>query len=90
MANKRLEQLQLRSEGILVLGIQRKNDTYIGAPNGSTCIRSGDILIVYGRQSALTEIDSRRADFTGDRAHKEAIATQQQIIREQEQQDIYD
>lgn len=87
MADKRLDRLKLRSEGILVLGIERDDNTYIGAPNGSTYIRSGDILIVYASQSALTEIDSRKADLSGYLAHKEAIATQQQLIQEQEQQD---
>ncbi len=88
MADKRLEELQLRSEGVLVLGIERNDDTYIGAPNGATDIRSGDILIVYARQSALTEIDSRRADLSGDRAHQEAIAAHQEILKEQEERDL--
>jgi len=87
LANKLLSEAGLRSEGALVLGIQRADKTYVGAPRGSTHIRPHDILILYGRLPALAELDSRRAGMAGERAHREAVAMQQKLIEEQNKQD---
>lgn len=89
LANKRLEELNLREEGIVVLGIERQNKTYIGVPHGSTCIAPGDLLILYGRKSGLTELDSRDTGTIGEQAHQDAIAVQQKIEQEQDSQDIF-
>ena len=87
LAERRLDEVSLRDEGISILGIQRADKTYIGVPQGSTYIRAGDLLILYGRQSALAELDSRRHDRAGDLAHEQACIVQQQIDQEQEIQD---
>ncbi|NET03534.1 MAG: potassium transporter TrkA [Symploca sp. SIO2B6] len=88
LANKRLVDTHLRSEGALVLGIQRADKTYIGAPRGSTCICAHDILIIYGRLPALKELDSRRAGFAGEQAHWEAVAMQQRLLKDQSEHDL--
>ena len=87
LADQRLDELHLREEGVSVLGIRRADQTYIGVPKGSTYIRPGDLLILYGRQSALAELDFRRHDAAGDRAHQKACIVQQQIEQEQDRQD---
>lgn len=87
LANKRLDELHLREEGISVLGIRRADRTYIGVPKGSTRIRPGDLLILYGRQSTLAELDSRRANAAGEKAHQKAVLVQQKVEREQDRQD---
>ena len=87
LADKRLDELSLRDEGVVVLGIQRSDKTYIGAPMGTTTIRPFDLLVLYGRLSILTELDSRRADAAGEQAHNKAIALQQQIKNDQDRQD---
>ncbi len=74
LADKQLQTTKLRSEGIVVLGIQRSDETYVGAPDGKSYICPGDVLIVYGRTESLTELDSRRAGTEGDRAHAAAVA----------------
>lgn len=89
LANKRLDELNLRDEGIVILGIQREDKTYIGAPHGSSCISPGDLLILYGRKSGLMELDTRDAGATGEKAHEDAIAIQQQIEQEQDSLDIF-
>ena len=83
LANKRLQELQLRAEGIAVLGIQRSDRSYVGAPHGDTYIFPGDTLILYGRRSALSELNERQEGIVGEQAHRQAIANQQQIEREQ-------
>ena len=87
LANKKLKQLRLADEGIAVLGIERSDRVYIGAPYGNTCIYPGDTLIVYGRKAALIELDVRPQGEEGDRAHQRAIAIQQQIEQEQSNYD---
>lgn len=87
LANKKLKQLRLRDEGIAVLGIQRHDGSYLGAPHGDTSICPGDTLIMYGRKTTLMELDVRREGIAGEQAHQQAIATQQQIESEEERRD---
>lgn len=83
LADKKLKQLRLADEGINVLGIERRNRIYIGAPYGETYIYPGDTVIVYGRKSALLELDMRPEGIEGEQAHLDAVAIQQQIATEQ-------
>jgi Trk K+ transport system NAD-binding subunit len=76
LAGKTLAELNLRSEGALVLGIERTDGSYVGAPRGPTAVKPGDLLIVYGRTSRLKELDRRPAGSDGDRAHREAVGSQ--------------
>ena len=83
LANKKLKQLRLADEGIAILGIERRDRIYIGAPYGDTCIYPGDNLIVYGRKAALVELDVRFEGIEGEQAHQKAVAIQQQIEQQQ-------
>lgn len=49
LSNKSLKELKLNKEGILILGIKRKNGEYIGAPRGKIKIHEGDTVTMYGR-----------------------------------------
>lgn len=79
LANKKLVQLKLRDEGVLVLGIYRANKTYIGAPRGETEVLPDDTLILYGRTAALESLDERKKGIWGDKEHKEAVEDQQKV-----------
>ncbi|MEN9216785.1 MAG: TrkA C-terminal domain-containing protein [Gloeomargarita sp. HHBFW_bins_162] len=81
LADKPLHETNLYQEGMLVLGIQRADGSYIGAPQGSTIIYPGDMVILYGRLDAFNELDSRKAGSAGDQAHQEAIAHYQEQIQ---------
>jgi hypothetical protein len=84
LANETLQDLKLRDEGVLVLGITREDDSYIGAPKGPTKILPGDILILYGRSTALESLDQRRSGWRGDREHEVAVLEQKEIIEKEE------
>lgn len=76
-----LEGLRLRDEGVLVLGIERADGTYLGAPRKTARLHPGDVAIVYGRHEALRELDERRADAQGLQEHEEAVAEQREVER---------
>ena len=53
LANKKLEQLRLRDEGIAVLGVQRSDRTYLGAPHGDTYICQCDLSCLKNHQNQI-------------------------------------
>lgn len=70
LASEEIADLALLDEGILILGIRRRDGTYIGAPSSDTRIRPGDTVVAYGRTDRLRELSDRSE---GDRtAHEEA------------------
>jgi len=73
ICDRSLEAGRLRAEGVLVLGIQRDDGSYIGAPRGDTMIQAYDVLLCYGRSSAMARLDRRRKGWIGDRQHEEAV-----------------
>ncbi|MEJ2636539.1 MAG: TrkA C-terminal domain-containing protein [Calditrichia bacterium] len=84
LANKKLMELQLRDEGVLVLGVQRKKSEYIGAPTGSTLIQPDDTLILYGPVEGIEALDQRKKGARGDKEHKRAMKEQKRIRKEEE------
>jgi hypothetical protein len=76
LAGKTLRELQLSSEGVLVLGIEKANGTYIGAPRGDNHIEPGDTVILYGRQDKVARLDERPAGYEGNVEHMLAIDEQ--------------
>lgn len=83
LAGRRLEDLRLPDEGVLVLGVTRPKGRFLGAPTSDTEVQPGDVLIVYGRDAALRELDERRAGWAGDAEHREAIAEHQGVVEAQ-------
>ena len=70
---KSLDAAALSKEGVLVLGIQRRNGDYVGAPRARDHVHAGDVLILYGAGSRIRELDNRSVG-TGDAAHRRAVA----------------
>ena len=73
LACGRLADLNLRAEGVAVLGVERRDGTYLGAPDFETRVAPGDILLLYAPGPHLRELDERRAGPEGDRAHEAAV-----------------
>ena len=68
-----LAECNVREEGITVLGIDRSDGTYLGAPNSETMVLSNDTLILYGREGAIKKLDVRRKGKKGDKEHQAAV-----------------
>ena len=81
VAGRTLAELGLRDEGIAVLGLTRSDGEYIGAPTGGTTVRPDDILVLYGREDSLDDIDHRSAGEEGERLHARAVARQELLER---------
>lgn len=78
----------LADEGVVLLGIVRKDGRFVGAPRPDTELRTGDLLRLYGREEALEELKARRAGEEGDRSHAEAIREQSEVVDEQERSEL--
>ncbi len=87
IANKRIGDLQLSREGVLVLGIFRDDGDYVGTPIGETYVLAGDKLILYGRANVLIELSQRGQGPYGNLAHVEAVVEQQELLEEQLRED---
>ncbi|HDO19195.1 MAG TPA: potassium transporter TrkA, partial [Thermoplasmatales archaeon] len=90
LEDKKLRDLKLDKEGVLVLAIYRKigkKEKYIGAPRGDTLIKKGDKIICYGPEDALKRLSHRLKGKIGDMQHEEAIE-EERIRREEEEKEI--
>ena len=78
-----LSELDLAAEGVLVLGIERSDGSYLGAPGPDAEIQPGDTLVVYGRQHRLEELAGRR---TGDsQAREDAVDDHEEHLEGRDQ-----
>jgi uncharacterized protein with PhoU and TrkA domain len=87
LENKKLKNLELKEEGINLIGIRRRDGAYIGTPHGDTQVSKGDNLIVYGREKVLTNLESRKENFRGQKEHEEAKKEQKAAMAKQERAD---
>lgn len=86
LAEKTLSELDLPTEGVLILGIQR-NDSYIGAPQPETETKPGDTLVLYGKRDRLQELSGRHVEDTEARSdavddHEETLERQKRLLEQ--------
>ena len=78
--------LELPAEGVLVLGIERDEHRYDGAPKGSARFRPDDLIVLYGLRDTIDRIDARERSADGE---MDWIASQIEFTeRYLEQQDL--
>ena len=82
----RLMDARPRNEGVMVLAVKQADGAFIGTPSGETRVMAGDTLVLYGRAGALDRIDQRRKGWEGDKSHREAVAEQRQVSRQEQEQ----
>jgi hypothetical protein len=84
LVDRPLSELGLPAEGIVILGVHRKNGAFLGAPTGETVIRVDDDVLAYGRLDHLQDLDNRHRGVGGDRAHQEAVREHHETIAGQD------
>ena len=72
VAGRTLAELRLMDEGVIVLGVQRPDGSYIGAPGAQTVPSPGDVLVLYGHADRVAELDLRERGEAGERRHQAA------------------
>jgi Trk K+ transport system NAD-binding subunit len=82
LVDRKLRELELNREGILILGIYREvngKEKYMGAPGGDTVIKARDTIICYGREEAIINLCQRIKGIAGDEQHKQAIQKEEKL-----------
>ena len=74
IASRPLGRLRLPDEGVAVLGVERDDGTWVGAPGDDLRLRSGDVVVLYGRQEMLDDISERLHGDEGEQASERARA----------------
>lgn len=85
MANKTLEELDLRHEGITVLGIDRQDCEYIGSPTGSFKILPKDVITIYGKAEVIKNLYSRKKDFVASLSHQQYVEKEKNALKNRKQ-----
>lgn len=73
LADRSLFDLATRDEGIIILGVERGDGSYQGAPQGDTVLATGDVLVLYSRSEVLAGLDRRPPGAAGDAIHAAAV-----------------
>ena len=71
LAGGSLGSLDLDAEGVMILGINRQDGSYISPPDPDYTLQAGDTLTVYGKKDRLVELAGRKED--DETAHDEAV-----------------
>ena len=85
MGNRTLEQLNLREEGITILGVERKEKGYFGSPSGEFKILPDDLVTIYGKSDGIRSIYSRKKDHYAQQEHHKFVA-EEELRKENEKQ----
>ena len=80
-----LRELDLPEEGIVVLGIDRHEGPWVGAPSGHTSFHDGDVAVLYGTKGAIDRLDHRQRTVGGelDRITSQVEFTEQYLAQQQ-------
>ncbi len=81
LTGRTLRQLNLRDEGVIVLGVHPQQGEYVGAPLLDTLVKDGDRLLVYGRDEVLASIHERHGGSAGEAEHERAAEEQEHVAR---------
>jgi len=76
LENKKLKELKLDEEGIIVLAVYRMEngkEKFIGAPNGELLIKRNDLLVCYGPEEAIKQLSQRIKGRKGNIEHEKAV-----------------
>jgi hypothetical protein len=87
ITGRTLADLGLREEGVLCLAVERRDGTFLGAPQADTTIEVGDMLLLYGRSEAVADLADRHRGFGGWERHREAIDRHDAVVESEERAD---
>ncbi len=83
MAYKTLQEMQLRHEGITVLGVDRDDLDYLGSPSGEFEILPGDVVTLYGKAFGIRNLAQRKRDYKGTEEHVKSVEKEKRKRKEE-------
>lgn len=87
LAGRMLKEVDLPHEGVLVLGIERSDGRWVGAPKGTSRLRPGDTVLVYGMEATVAELDQRDKSERGERLRQVARRRYEDHMADQQKQE---
>lgn len=85
MSHKTLLELNLKKEGIMVLGIDRKGKDYFGSPAGDFEILPNDSITIYGKAEGISSLYKRKKDFYAQLEHERFVQKEEHRKKEDKQ-----
>lgn len=68
VTSRPLGELRLPEEGVTVLGVERAEGAWVGAPSEDLHLRVGDVVVMYGRRAMLEDLAARLHGEEGEAA----------------------
>ena len=62
---KTLQEAGLSRKGILVLGIKRPDESYVGTPLANDAVQAGDTIVIYSRLDRLKDLEHQNRQAEG-------------------------
>lgn len=78
MCNRTLQELDLREEGITVLGVDRKGAGYFGSPSGTFKMLPKDKVTIYGKAEGIKSIYSRKKNHYAQQEHDKFVEKEEE------------
>ena len=78
MCNRTLQELNLREEGITILGVDRKDSGYYGSPSGEIKMLANDTVTIYGKSDGIQSLYNRKKDFYAQEEHEKYVVKEEQ------------
>lgn len=85
LSGKNIAETALKNEGVMILGLTRKDGRYIGVPRGKYQLNAGEELVLYGKKEDISRVKDRMKGSWGDREHELAVEEHRDEMAEQDQ-----
>lgn len=86
MCNRTLQELDLREEGITILGVERRGAGYFGSPSGTFKMLAHDKVTIYGEAEGIESIYNRKKDYYAQLEHNRFVEKEEERRATHEQQ----
>ncbi len=80
MCHRTLQELDLREEGITILGVERAGVGYFGSPSGNFKMLPHDKVTIYGKAEGIKSIYNRKKDHYAQFEHQKFVKKEEARI----------
>jgi len=80
MCHRTLQELNLREEGITILGVHRKGAGYFGSPSGTFKMLPDDVVTIYGKSDGIQSLYNRKKDYYAQLEHDRFVEKEEERV----------